>query len=175
MRNEAGFTLIEIIVSLVLAGIMASVAGMGIVMGVQGYLFAKDNAAVSGKAQLATSRLNRTFVEVLDITTVGSSPTRVAYNRLSGGVSTQETLYLDTTDHTIKIASGGNASGGDTLVDNVSSLVLTYQKGTQPWVQGTDDFSLLSTVGLTLILTRPSGGSNITFSTVITPRNNANR
>ena len=132
MRNEAGFTLIEIIVSLVLAGIMASVAGMGIVMGVQGYLFAKDNAAVSGKAQLATSRLNRTFIEVLDITTVGSSPTRVTYNRLSGGVSTQETLYLDTTGghNTIKIASGGSASGGDTLVDNVSSLVLTYQKGT---------------------------------------------
>jgi len=171
MKHEAGFTLIEIIVSLILVGIMASVAGMGIVAGVQGYLFAKDNAAVSGKAQLAMSRLNRTFMEVLDITT--ASPTRVTYNRLSGGVNTQETLYLDT--NTIKIAGGGNASGGDTLVDNVNSLALTYQKGAANWVQGTDDFSLLSTVGVTLILTRPDGGNNVTFSTVITPRNNANR
>jgi len=172
MKNEAGFTLIEIIVSLILVGIMASVAGMGIVAGVRGYLFAKDNAAISGKAQLAMSRMNRTFMEVLDMTT--ASPTRVTYNRLSGGVSTQETLYLDT-DNTIKIAGGGNASGGDTLVDNVSSLALTYQKGTATWSPGTDDFSLLSTVGVTLTLTRPDGGSNVTFSTVVTPRNNANR
>lgn len=175
MKNESGFTLIEVIVSLILVGIMASVAGMGIVAGIQGYLFAKDNAAVSGKAQLAMSRLNRTFMEVLNITTVGASPARVTYNRLSGGVSIQETLYLDTTAHTIKIVGGGNAAGGDTLVDHVSSLALTYQKGATNWVQGTDDFSLLSTVGVTLVLTRPDGGSNVTFSTVITPRNNANR
>jgi prepilin-type N-terminal cleavage/methylation domain-containing protein len=175
MKNEAGFTLIEIIVSLILVGIMASVAGMGIVAGIQGYLFAKDNAAVSGKAQLAMSRLTRTFVEVLDITTVGSSPTRITYNRLSGGVSTTETIYLNTADNTVKIASGGSATGGDTLVDHVNSLALTYKKGVPNWVPGTDDFSLLSTVGVTLELTRPSGGSNVTFSTVITPRNNANR
>ena len=174
-KHETGFTIIELIVSLVLVGIMASVAGMGIVAGVRGYLFAKDNAAISGKAQLAMSRMNRTFMEVLDITTVGTSPTRVTYNRLSGGVSTQETLYLNTTDNTIKIAAGGNTSGGDTLVDHVSSLVLTYKKGAANWVPGTDDFSLLSNVGVTLVLTRPSGGSNLTFSTVITPRNNANR
>lgn len=174
-KHEAGFTIIELIVSLVLVGIMASVAGMGIVAGVRGYLFAKDNAAISGKAQLAMSRMNRTFMEVLDITTVGTSPTRVTYNRLSGGVSTQETLYLNTTDNTIKIAAGGNPSGGDTLVDHVSSLALTYKKGAANWVPGTDDFSLLSNVGVTLVLTRPSGGSNLTFSTVITPRNNANR
>ena len=171
MKNEAGFTLIEIIVSLILVGIMASVAGMGIVTGVKGYLFAKDNAAVSGKAQLAMSRLSRTFMEVLDITT--ASPTQVTYKRLSGGVSTTETLYLHT-DNTIKIAGGGSASGGDTLVDHVSSLALTYQKGVATWAPGTDDFSLLSTVGVTLVLTRPDGGSNVTFSTVITPRNNAN-
>jgi prepilin-type N-terminal cleavage/methylation domain-containing protein len=175
MKKESGFTLIEIIVSLILVGIMASVAGMGIVAGVQGYLFAKDNAAISGKAQLAMSRLNRTFMEVLDITTVGSSPTRVTYNRLSGGVSTTETLYLNTADNTVKIASGGSATGGNTLVDHVNSLTLTYQQGAANWVQGTDDFSLLSTVGVTLILTRPDGGNNVTFSSVITPRNNANR
>ena len=171
MKNEAGFTLIEMIVSLILVGIMASVAGMGIVAGVRGYLFAKDNAAISEKAQLAMSRLNRTFIEVLNITT--ASLTSVTYNRLSGGVSTQETLYQDT-DNTIKIAAGATASGGDTLVDHVSSLALTYKKGTANWVQGTDKFNLLSTVGVTLVMTRPNGGSNNTFSTVITPRNNGN-
>ena len=170
MKKEAGFTLIEIIVSLILVGIMASVAGMGIVAGVKGYLFAKDNAAVSGKAQLAMSRLNRTFMEVLSIT--AASLTSVTYDRLSGGSRITETLSW-AAGAPIKITVQGDTLGGDTLVDHVSSLALTYQKGAAPWVQ-TDDFNLLSTVGVTLKLTPPGGGNDVTFSTVITPRNNGN-
>jgi len=44
MNNESGFTLIEIIVSLVLVGMMAAIAGMGIVTGTKGYLLAKENS-----------------------------------------------------------------------------------------------------------------------------------
>ena len=175
MNKKAGFTLIEVIVTLILVGIMASVAGMGIITGLRGYLFAKDNSSISQKAQLAMTRMSRTFMEVLDITTVGSSPTRVTYNRLSGGANIQETMYVDTGDHSVKIVAGGNASGGDTLVDNVGSLTLTYQKGSATWVQGTDAFPLLSTVIINLALTRPDGGNNATFATVVSPRNNGNR
>ncbi|MBW1821185.1 MAG: prepilin-type N-terminal cleavage/methylation domain-containing protein [Deltaproteobacteria bacterium] len=53
MRNETGFTLIEIVVSLVLVGMMAAIAGMGIVTGTKGYLLAKENSHMAQKAQLA--------------------------------------------------------------------------------------------------------------------------
>jgi prepilin-type N-terminal cleavage/methylation domain-containing protein len=178
MKREDGFTLIEIIVSLIIVGILASVAGMGIVAGIQGYLFAKDNSAISGKGQLAMARMSRTFMEILDITdttTTVAIPARITYNRLSAGVNIQETLYQDTSDNTIKIAAGADATGGDTLIDRVSSLTLAYRKGAATWVRGTDDFSLLSTVTVTLTVTRPDGGNNVTFSTVVTPRNNGNR
>ena len=173
MKNQKGFTLIEVIVTLILVGIMASMAGMGIVSGVQGYLFAKDNAAISQKAQAAMARLNRTFTEVLDITTVETNPTRVTYNRLINGVNTEETLYLDATDQTLKIAVGGNPAGGDRLVDHVASLGLSFFRGTAAW-NTSHAFNLLSSITVNLTLTRPAGGSDVSFTTAVTPRNNGN-
>lgn len=174
MQKAAGFTLIEIVVTMIIVGIMASVAGLGILSGVRGYVFAKNNSAISEKAQLAMTRMNRTFIEVLDITTVGASPTRVTYNRLSGGVNTQETLYLDTSDNSVKLAAGGSTSGGDTLVDNVNSLTLTYRTGSSAWNVG-DPFENLSSVEINLVMARDDGGNNVTFSSVVSPRNNGNR
>lgn len=173
MRKTAGFTLIEVIVTLVIVGILASVAGMALLSAARGYVFAKSNSALSEKAQLAMSRMSRTFIEVLNITTVGTSPGRVTYDRLIGGVQTTETLYLDSATSSIKIVAGVNPSGGDTLVDNVSSLTFTFKQGTSTWVPG-NDFDLLSAVAVNLILNRPDGGT-VTFGTVVSPRNNGNR
>jgi prepilin-type N-terminal cleavage/methylation domain-containing protein len=174
MRKTAGFTLIEIVVTMVIVGIMASIAGLGILTGVRGYVFAKNNTSISEKAQLAMSRINRTFIEVLDISTITSSPARVTYNRLVNGVSTQETLYLDSSDNTVKIAPGSSTTGGDTLVDSVNSLTMTFKNGAATW-SVSDSFDKLSTVEVSLVMSRTDGGNNVTFGTVISPRNNANR
>ena len=58
-QRQQGFTLIEMIAVLILVGMMSAVAGLGIVKYVQGYLFAKDNAAISANAQLAIARISR--------------------------------------------------------------------------------------------------------------------
>ncbi|MEN6507925.1 MAG: type II secretion system protein, partial [Smithella sp.] len=173
MRKTAGFTLIEIIVTMIIVGIMASIAGMGIITGVRGYVFAKNNSALSEKAQLAMSRMNRIFIEILGISTITTTPARVTYNRLINGVSSQETLYVDTSDNTLKIASGNTTTVGDTLIDNVSSLILTFKNGSTSWAVG-NSFDTLSTVTVNLVLNRPDGGT-VSFETVVSPRNNANR
>ena len=67
MRNKAGFTLIEIMVSLVLVGLIASVAGTSVITATRGYVFARENNAITQKAQLALNRLNREFIELSDI------------------------------------------------------------------------------------------------------------
>lgn len=171
MKNQTGFTLIEVIVTLILVGILASMAGMGIVSGVQGYLFAKDNAAISQKAQAAMARLNRTFTEVLDITT--ANPTRVTYKRLINDAKVEETLFLDDKDQTLRIADGGTMAGGDILVDNVASLKLSFKQGNDDW-KTSDPFNLLSSITVELTQKRPDGGSDVSFTTAVTPRNNGN-
>ena len=79
MKKEAGFTLIEIIAVLIIGGIMMTVAGMAIVTGMKGYLFARDNASITQKAQLAMTRLSRELMEVTAITDYTSS--QVSYKR----------------------------------------------------------------------------------------------
>ncbi len=64
MKSKAGFTLIEIMVSLVLVGLIASIAGTSVIMGMRGYLFA-ENDVITQKAQLALNRLNREFIELI--------------------------------------------------------------------------------------------------------------
>lgn len=56
--SNKGFTLIELIVTLILAGIIVAAVGMGIVHIVQGFLFTKENAAVLQKGQIALSRIS---------------------------------------------------------------------------------------------------------------------
>lgn len=171
MKKESGFTLIEIIVTLVIVGIIATMAGMGIVSGIKGYVFAKGNAAMTQKSQMALARVSRELMELVDVTTAQSS--QVTYSRFdfdSGNIISQ-TMYLDS--GLVKIASGSTPSGGDTIVDDVGSFTLTYYKGTNTW-QTADDIQLLSSIRIVIGLTNPGGGSDISFSTTVTPRNNKN-
>ena len=87
MRNKAGFTLIEIMVSLVLVGLIASIAGTAVVMGTRGYLFARENDAMTQKAQLALGRLSREFIELSNVKAVNDSQPYLIYevpSRIAG-------------------------------------------------------------------------------------------
>lgn len=176
VQKEAGFTLIEIIVTLVIVGIMGAIGVMGISQGVRGYIFAKDNSELSIKAQLAMARMNLIFMEFIDIDSASS--TSVTYWLLENGVPTQETLYFDSSDNTIKIAPGANTSGGDILVDHVANLDLAFQRRTpegniENWSPA-HDLDLLFFIVIELELARTDGGGNITFRTSVNPRNNQN-
>jgi hypothetical protein len=76
----------------------------------------------------------------------------------------------------IKIRQGAalpDAATGDILVDHVAGFTLTYFKGDQPWQVGTDDVRLLTRIQVDVILSRPeSGGSDVSFTTTVNPRNN---
>ncbi len=45
MEKEAGFTLIEMIAVLLLCGVVGTVAVFGLVQGMKGYVFARENVA----------------------------------------------------------------------------------------------------------------------------------
>jgi len=174
MKRKAGFTLIEIMVSLVLVGLIASIAGISVITATKSYLFTRENNAITQKAQLALNRLSREIIELSDVR--DASATCVVYESpygrravaLVGGTIRLFTDYASTTCPT---------TGGDVLVDGVQAFSILYNPnpgGTASlWSMGQDIKNLFA-VNIQFALARPDTGGTIPFYTTVSPRNNNN-
>lgn len=166
-RQDAGFTLIEVILSLILASIMAAVAGMGIVSFAKGFVLVKKSTQTAQKAQLALARLTRELTELKEVQS-GSGSTTIKLESKSGN---NREIGMD--DGKIKIAESGTAlADGDVLIDNVASFTLAYYKDYQSdpkvlWVLGTDNINLLTAIRFEFTISGVGGS----FSTIVSPRN----
>jgi prepilin-type N-terminal cleavage/methylation domain-containing protein len=113
---QKGFTLIEVIAVLVLVGLLSLAAATGFVTAVQGYLFAKNNATISEKAQLAINRIYQELVSCDSCTgTSGSVGTITNY------ISSNRTITLSGSN--IVLSEGANT---DILLDNVNTFTMIY-------------------------------------------------
>jgi len=178
IMSQKGFTLIEIIATLVITGVLAAVVGMGIVQSVKGYAAVKNNSEATQKAQLAMSRINREIVELTRITSNASNVTlpvmNVSQTDAGGSIVGQRTIGFDSAASAVKIAFGTtDITNGDIIIDNVSSLTFTYYKGSTAytsWSPSTMKDTDLSAIDVSLSLSKP----NMTFTTRVAPRNNGN-
>lgn len=150
-NRQKGFTLIEMIVVLVLVGILAAGAGLGIVAMVQGYLFSKDNAEISEKAQLALARINRELLECYDCKATSGSVG--AFNNTIGG----RIIQKDGSNN-IVIQKSDGSSPPDILINNVGTFTMIYNS----------DNSITVTIQS---LTKPGGVTVPAFTTNVYPRN----
>jgi len=168
INSESGFTLVEIIVSLILAAIIFSIAGIGIITGTQGYIFSMENAHTAQKAQVAMTRINRELMELVDISNASSS--LIVFETVSEG-----TRKIGLDGNLVKIAEGADSiENGDILVDNVEAdgFSLVYKTDVGNWLQGTHDINLLTSIEFELKFIRADVNSGIiTFSTTVCPRN----
>ena len=115
--NQKGFTLIEIIISIVVMTIIAAIAGVGMVEVSKGYVFTKKNAVITQQGQIAMTRLKKELGNIKSVTSVTATPPSITFTRSSDGST-----------HTISWA-GGNSPlliDGDTLVSQVNSFNLAY-------------------------------------------------
>ncbi|MCX6224404.1 MAG: prepilin-type N-terminal cleavage/methylation domain-containing protein [Bacteroidia bacterium] len=168
--NEKGFTLIEVIVTLILVGITAALAGMWIVSVANGYIFAKMNASTTQKAQLAMTRLTKEFSAIQTVT--AASATGITYTRT--GV-TPSTVPVTVSLNVNALLLNVNSTGAQTLTDSVSYFALKYCdeptcSNTTPFHAGTSWLTSSRIIEITLTLT---AGNNtpITFTQRVTPRN----
>ncbi len=177
MKNNKGFTLLEIIIVLLLVGILSAVAGMGLVTGVKGYLFAKENAPTAQKVVLAISRLSREFQEIYNVTnTYNNSSSSLTYEHVDGFRSVA--LVGGGINKEIKMLDGTtlpNQITGDTLINNVNSFSIAYCKYGQStnctWTPS-EPASLLARIKVTLVINRADSGiGTLTFTSEINPRN----
>jgi len=119
--NKNGFTLMEVVVSLLLIGIMGVVAGMLLVAITKGYIFSQQNNEISLKGQVAVAKM---------VKEIGSI--RIETDKITAATATSISYtYTDpvtntTASHTIAQAGTQIQFDGITLVDVVNAFLLSY-------------------------------------------------
>jgi prepilin-type N-terminal cleavage/methylation domain-containing protein len=131
MISEKGFTLIEIIVTLTLVGVMAVVGGMGIITGMKGYVYSMENVAIAQNARLAMARISKEISEFTYIdTTSGTDCIRYKVETVSNDFrkirSKSEELNLNTGSDD-DCDCDPSIDTGDILALQVENFKLTYQ------------------------------------------------
>lgn len=119
--HEKGFTLVELIVTLVLVGIIGTFTTLFMYTGLNGYLRAKDTSEGALKAQIALDRIS---LELRDINSVsGFDANTIDY--------TSETLPLsrriryDAGNGEILLRVGGVGGSENLLLDDVQTFSMT--------------------------------------------------
>ena len=165
-RHIKGFTLIEVVMTLILVGIIAGMAGLWIVKVTEGYIFTKMNADTVQKAQLAMERLTKEFSAIQTVT--GSSGGQISYTRTDDALgSVPVTVSVNSDLLQINMNNGGNV----TLIDDVNSFSLSYCNDD---LNNTLCYSSWTTASKIIQLSLTvSGAENtpLTFMKRITPRN----
>jgi prepilin-type N-terminal cleavage/methylation domain-containing protein len=150
--DNHGFTLIEVIASLLLMGILAAVAGMGIVTGVQGYLLASENTAISQKAQAALGRLTRELQDCDNCKPEEESPNiNLPFTYTIGHLGNRE-IDLDGNEVTL-----GDGSSSDPLIDQVERFHMAY--------------NATGKIEIELVLAYENVDATAQFETLVLPRN----
>ena len=179
VKNEQGFTLIETIAVLLLMGIITAVLGMAIVQGVKGYVFGRQNVAVSQKAQLALARMERELRAITEIDT-SSDATCIRYQRETDSLYFRSiglhanSLRMNTAVDADAACPGGGTPG-DLLLDRVSSFSLDYedeQGNITADGQPPDELENLRAIHISLTVNRLDSSRTEDFSLIVSPRNN---
>lgn len=152
LRNQNGFTLIEIIVVIIVLGVIGGLAGMGVTSLAQGFMTARDTAETTEKAQMAIGRLVKEFSAIRTISeTPSPTANSITYTR-SDSPGTNRTVTL--------VNSGGNPPRievrlqGQTLVDDVNNFQLLYYND---YSSGASTYSAANTSIIEIILTMRGG------------------
>jgi prepilin-type N-terminal cleavage/methylation domain-containing protein len=122
LKPENGFTLVELIVTIVLVGIVGTFTTLFMYTGLNSYMRAKDTAEGALKAQIALDRISQELrdIDEIDAFTVNSTIDYTSINEtLLGG--DRKIIYNDLAD-TISIDVDGNVN---VLLDGVQSFTMT--------------------------------------------------
>ena len=159
--SKKGFTLIEVIVTLMLVGIISVFATFGVVQVTNGYVQSVSNAVSSVKGSLVLSRLYREISNLDAVEVAGNDSILFTREGAKIGLALVGTTLLMQED------SIPSDTTSPILVDNVHSFSLAYiAMDGNPWTTASD-IDQLSRIDLSIVLNNLS--STITFQTSINP------
>jgi prepilin-type N-terminal cleavage/methylation domain-containing protein len=178
-KSSAGFTLIEVIVSLVLMSIMAAVAALGLVQGMQAYVLTRTSADAVQRAEYALNRLKLEFMSMDSVTTAGADSITFTSDKTNG--RTQGVVYTFTrTGNQINLTVNGTSNPLITGLGTYGTGLFTYRNNAGGAWGPADGFggtyictsNSLHSITINLVIARSDSSGDLTFTTSVNPRNN---
>lgn len=119
VRQAKGFTLVELVVTIVLVGIIGTFTTFFLYTGFSGYLRAKDTAEGALKAQIALDRIS---LELRDINGISAFTTNTRIDYTSVTLPGNRQITYNPGARTIALSVDGNANP---LLIDVASFTIT--------------------------------------------------
>lgn len=173
---KKGFTLLEIIVTLLLIGILGAISGIGMTQATRAYLFVREAANLTHDTQLTLNRMSRAIINLQEIDTSATytNADKLTITGFRDGDDVRETYYLEDTTLKIDTEINGGPSVTNILGENISDFALLYtgsnsSGSTYDWLTSRTP-SELAKIQITLICSSFSG-ANVSFTTQVIPRN----
>ena len=122
--NNRGFTLMEIIMSIIIISILGVIAGRGFVEIAKGYVLSRKNATVAQQGQITAARLKKELSASSSITCGGSNMITYKIKRDASPEDTT-TIYWAGGSNPLRLKTNSNCldctscTGGDILVENI--------------------------------------------------------
>ena len=130
LRSQRGFTLVELIVTLVLVGIIGTFTTLFMYTGLNGYLRAKDTTEGALKAQIALDRIS---LELKDINLISAFNLNTSIDFTSETLPFARRIRYDSGNDEILLSVAGNEY---LLVDDVPNFSLTANFGDLNYYSG---------------------------------------
>ena len=163
-KRDSGFTLLEVVVSLILLGIIALLGVTLLVQAANGFIFVTGAQAVVENAELAMLRLSKELIVTQKSSITGTASSLTFASPHTGANST----YTASCSGSQLILKDNN-NNNYVLANNINSLSFAYYST----YSGTSSSTWTTTsmiVYMSITVTGP-GNAPLTFSTRVAPRN----
>ena len=159
--DQTGFTLLEIIVSLMLLAVVAATLFSALSYGVSAYVYAEQRVEDAQQARLALERMRRELLEMRDVS-ASSDQDGLVFTDHDG---VQATLARSGSD----VTYNGHTLFGDLGSYGANEHLFTYTRADGgAWPPATGDFNDLARISVLLRLT--DQGKSIDYTTTVNPR-----
>jgi type II secretory pathway pseudopilin PulG len=192
-KSSAGFTLIEIIASLILMSFVGVVAAMGLMQGIKAYVMTRTSSETVQQAEYALNRLKLELMNMDTVTAAGADTITFTSDKTNG--RTLGTSYTFTRNgNEIDLTVTPPGAPANALIKGLGTYgaatgLFTYWNNAGGAWMPTDGFGStgstpstcsashccsrsLHSITINLIIARSDGGGDLTLTTSVNPRGN---
>ncbi|CCK78879.1 prepilin-type N-terminal cleavage/methylation domain-containing protein [Desulfobacula toluolica] len=169
LLNKSGFSLIEIIIVLIIAGLLGLVGSFGITSSVKSNLLQQQNAETAYNGQMAMIRISKEFKNLTSVTSGQGTATSIEYDVYRNAVRQTHKLSWNGIPGTYLLYYDDVSNNGNILVDQVKNFKLEYYDSNDTSPKPIWSSSTIK-IGVTLELIGADNISSV-FTGKITPRN----